>query len=190
MDIQLALAIYAANIVIGSCFSQSQRKNIQRQSLQWKSIGRDFTAIISALATALAIGLAVLEAAMRKNTILTITEIIVGTVIIIISWVIACLPNRAIGTNWSPIIEKTERQKLVTTGICGLVRHPLYLSGLFILVGTNLYLSSKWSWIGLIITFITILFRIPIEERKLKERYGKEYILYMHKTKAILPWIF
>ena len=29
-----------------------------------------------------------------------------------------------------------------------------------------------------------------IEERKLKERFGDQYIAYMQNTKAIIPWIF
>lgn len=191
MDMQLALVVYVAITLIGLFISQRQRKNkVQKQSLQWKSIVRDFTAIISAFATAIAMGFALLEAALRENDILTFTQIILGTVIMIIGWAIAYLANREIGANWSPVVEKTERQELVTSGIYSLVRHPLYLSGLLILAGTNLYFSNKWAWIGFIIVFITVLFRIPVEERELVERYGDEYILYKQKTKAIIPWVF
>ncbi|MDD2218381.1 MAG: hypothetical protein PHX63_08145 [Eubacteriales bacterium] len=37
---------------------------------------------------------------------------------------------------------------------------------------------------------VGILYRISIEEKKLIERFGEEYIDYRRQTKAILPWIF
>lgn len=161
----------------------------QKQSLQWKNIVKDSTAIIIMLATAIAMGLALFEAVLHDE-ILQITPIIVGIVFIIIGWVIAYFANREIGVNWSPIIEKIKSQELVTSNIYSFVRHPLYLSGFCILIGTNLYFSNKWAWIGSVIAIITTLIRIPIEEKKLKERFGDEYTAYMKKTKAIIPWIF
>jgi protein-S-isoprenylcysteine O-methyltransferase Ste14 len=102
---------------------------------------------------------------------------------------IAYFANREIGVNWSPTIEKTQKQKLITSGIYGIVRHPLYLSGLLILVGTNIYFGSKWAWLGAILTLIALLLRIPVEEKHLIKRFGEAYIAYKRQTKAILPWI-
>lgn len=189
MEMQLAIVIYIVLIVIGRFLSQIQRKHT-RQKQSWKSIVKDSTAIISVITTAIAMGLALLEAALRKNAILPITLIIIGIVVIIIGWIISYFANREIGVNWSPIIEKTKRQELVTSNIYSIVRHPLYLSGFCILIGTNLYFSSKWAWIGSAIAILTTLIRIPIEEKKLKERFGDEYTAYIKKTKAIIPWIF
>jgi protein-S-isoprenylcysteine O-methyltransferase Ste14 len=191
MDMQSAIVIYIVLTVTGRFLSQRQRKNNrQKQLSQWGSIVKDYTAVIAVIATATAMGLALLEAALREDTVLHITPIIIGIVIVIGGWVVAWYANRKIGTNWSPIIEKTKRQELVTSGIYSFVRHPLYFSGLCILIGTNIYFCSKWAWIGTGIALITTLFRIPIEEKKLKERFGDEYIAYMHKTKALIPWIF
>jgi protein-S-isoprenylcysteine O-methyltransferase Ste14 len=191
MDMRLALAIFVAITVIGRYFSQGPRKNkMPKQARPWKSMVRDSTAIISALAAGIAMGLAVLEAALGGNTRLSIVRVLFGTVIMIIGWVIAYFANREIGANWSPIIEKTPRQQLVTSGIYRHVRHPLYLSGLLILAGTNLYFSCQWAWFGLLMVLVPILYRLPLEERELKERYGDEYISYMRKTKAIIPRIF
>ncbi|HHX51439.1 MAG TPA: isoprenylcysteine carboxylmethyltransferase family protein, partial [Clostridia bacterium] len=89
-----------------------------------------------------------------------------------------------------PIIEKREDQKLITSGIYGMVRHPLYLSGLLILAGTNIYFGSKWAWVGTVAAMVIILVRIPLEEKKLIKRFSQEYISYRRHTKRILPWIF
>jgi protein-S-isoprenylcysteine O-methyltransferase Ste14 len=58
------------------------------------------------------------------------------------------------------------------------------------LAGTNTYFGSRWAWLGTIIVLAGILCRIPLEEKKLIDRFGQEYITYRQQTKAILPWIF
>jgi protein-S-isoprenylcysteine O-methyltransferase Ste14 len=188
MNMQLAIAIYIALIITGRFLSQRREK--QKLFTQWKSISKDYTAIISLLATAIAMGLALLEATLSEDADLQVTLIIIGIVVMIIGWVVAFYANREIRKNWSPIIEKTKSQELVTSGIYSLIRHPLYFSGLCILSGTNLYFCSKWAWTGLILALITILIRIFIEEKKLKERFGDVYTSYMQKTKVLIPWIF
>lgn len=125
MDMQSAIVIYIVLTVTGRFLSQRQRKNNRRKQLsQWRNIVKDYTAIVAVIATAFAMGLALLEAALREDTVLPITSIIIGTVIVTGGWVVAWFANRKIGTNWSPIIEKTNRQELVTSGIYSLVRHP------------------------------------------------------------------
>lgn len=109
--------------------------------------------------------------------------------ILVVSWGIAYFANREIGIDWSPTIEKTQKQKLVTSGIYGIIKHPLYLSGLLILVGTNVYFGSKWAWLATTLVLIAILLRIPIEQKHLRERFGEEYIAYKRRRKTILPWI-
>jgi protein-S-isoprenylcysteine O-methyltransferase Ste14 len=69
------------------------------------------------------------------------------------------------------------------------IRHPLYLSGLLILVGTNIYFASSWGWVGVLPALIVILIRVPLEERYLVDRFGQEYIAYQKRSKVILPWI-
>ena len=103
-------------------------------------------------------------------------------------WV-AYAANRTISKNWSPTVDKTQKQNLVTSGVYSTIRHPLYLSGLLILVGTNIYFGSSWAWVGVLLVLIVILIRLPIEERHLAVRFGQEYITYRERTKAILPWM-
>lgn len=76
----------------------------------------------------------------------------------------------------------------MTTGVYSVVRHPLYLSGILVLTGTNIYFESSWAWLGAL-PALALLIHVPIEERRLVERFGQEYIAYKKRTKAILPWI-
>lgn len=184
-----SLIVYIIVMWTGRFLSQRQRRNKQSLSSQWQSIVNDPTAVISGLLMAIAIGTALIEATLRQNTALQLNTALVGVAILVVSWGIAYFANREIGIDWSPTIEKTQKQKLVTSGIYGIIKHPLYLSGLLILVGTNVYFGSKWAWLGTTLVLIAILLRIPIEQKHLRERFGEEYIAYKRRTKTILPWI-
>lgn len=186
-----ALIIYIIVILAGRFFSQSQRKNRVSLSSQLHSIVSDPSALTVMILTAAAIGMPIVEFSIQKSKAFSFSvAMLIGLVLIITGSVCAYSANKEIGEYWSPVVEKTQKQNLVTSGIYGIVRHPLYLSGLLILVGTNIYFGSKWSWAIAIITTAGILCRIPIEERHLTERFGEEYMIYKQKTKAILPWIF
>jgi protein-S-isoprenylcysteine O-methyltransferase Ste14 len=60
-------------------------------------------------------------------------------------------------------------QQLVSTGLYGLVRHPMYAGILIILVATPLALGSYWGLLILIPATFTFAFRIADEEKMLKE---------------------
>jgi protein-S-isoprenylcysteine O-methyltransferase Ste14 len=60
-------------------------------------------------------------------------------------------------------------QKVVSTGMYGLVRHPMYVGILVILMGTPLALDSYWGLLVLIPAIFAFAFRILDEEEMLKE---------------------
>jgi protein-S-isoprenylcysteine O-methyltransferase Ste14 len=184
-----SLAVYVIVMLIGRFISQRQRKSKHSLLSQSRAITKDWTASFVALSAAVAIALPVLEATMRETTISNVYTSLVGLAIIIVGWGVDYVANRTIGESWSPTIDKTKEQDLVTSGVYAVIRHPLYLSGLLILAGTNIYFGSSWSWFGALLALIVILIRVPIEERRLVERFGQEYIAYQKRTKAILPWI-
>ena len=60
-------------------------------------------------------------------------------------------------------------QKVVSTGLYGLVRHPMYVGILIILAGTPLALGSYWGLVVLVPATFTFAFRIVDEEKMLTE---------------------
>ena len=60
-------------------------------------------------------------------------------------------------------------QKVVSTGLYGLVRHPMYVGILIILVGTPVALGSYWGLLVLVPATFTFAFRIVDEEKMLTE---------------------
>lgn len=79
-------------------------------------------------------------------------------------------------------IQKERKQKLVDTGVYGIVRHPMYLGFIFWMIGGPLLVSSLW---GLLLGFLSafgLAIRIGGEEKMLvKELRG--YKAYRKKVK-------
>ncbi|MFN8101997.1 MAG: isoprenylcysteine carboxylmethyltransferase family protein [Mycobacterium sp.] len=61
-------------------------------------------------------------------------------------------------------------QRLVTTGLYGLVRHPMYAGGLVMMLGTPLALDSYWGLAVLVPSAVVLGARIVDEERMLTEQ--------------------
>jgi len=77
--------------------------------------------------------------------------------------------------------------KFVTKGIYRISRNPMYLGMLLILMGISVLLGSLITFIFPIGFFIIIrnLF-IPLEEKNLKNKFGKKYLEYKNKVRR---WI-
>ncbi len=73
-------------------------------------------------------------------------------------------------------------QELVSTGLYGLVRHPMYFGALIMMIGTPLALDSYWGLVMLAAGLPILLFRILDEEKALTQElsgYG-EYTQKVH----------
>lgn len=83
-----------------------------------------------------------------------------------------------------------DNQKVIDTGLYGIVRHPMYTSTIFLFLTIPLILGSIYSFVIFLIYPIIIAFRIKNEERVLeKELTG--YRQYKQKVKyKIFPFIF
>jgi len=70
------------------------------------------------------------------------------------------------------------------------LRHPGYAGVLFGFVGFGLALQSWLSLLVLLLATTTALaYRARIEERFLVAELGDEYVLYMARTKRLLPYV-
>ena len=89
----------------------------------------------------------------------------------------------------SRTVEVSENQKVVDTGLYGLVRHPMYTSTIFLFLSMPLVLDSIFSFIVMLIYPIIIIFRIKNEEEFLeKELMG--YKEYKEKVKyRLIPYL-
>lgn len=81
-------------------------------------------------------------------------------------------------------------QKVIDTGLYGIVRHPMYTSTILLFLTIPLILGSIYSFVIFLIYPIIIIFRIKNEERVL-EKELKGYLEYKQKVKyKIFPFIY
>ncbi len=90
---------------------------------------------------------------------------------------------------FSTRIEMHEKQKLVTTGIYTIIRHPMYLAIIVLLAGACIMLKAVFSWLFFLINFYALQARIKKEEEFLLASFP-EYTEYMKKTYKLFPYIY
>jgi len=82
-----------------------------------------------------------------------------------------------------------EGQQLVSTGLYGLVRHPMYTSNIFLLVGTPLALGSYWGLLFVVPGLLVFAVRIRDEEKLLQDELAG-YREYMQRVRyRLVPGI-
>ena len=92
-------------------------------------------------------------------------------------------------SHWAVPVDKSEGGKgLVSTGVYGLVRHPMYIGLLSMLAGLGIATQSVLRLMLTMTLFIILEFKATYEEEKLTEAYPGEYDDYKKKVKGkILP---
>jgi protein-S-isoprenylcysteine O-methyltransferase Ste14 len=93
-----------------------------------------------------------------------------------------------LGLNWSPTLEIREKHELITRGIYGVIRHPMYASQWLLAIATPLLLQN-WiaGFLNLLVFIPFYLLRVKAEEQLMIEKFGKQYRVYMQKVGAVLP---
>ena len=89
----------------------------------------------------------------------------------------------------SATIEVYPEQKVISTGLYGLVRHPMYTGGIFLFVGMCLALGSWWNFLVFLLMVPALIWRIFDEEKLLaKELPG--YLGYRNRVRRrLIPFI-
>jgi len=85
------------------------------------------------------------------------------------------------------VAETHRAEKIVSSGLYSIIRHPQYFGGVLAHIGITILLSA---FLSLIITPIIIVLNILIswkEERELIKEFGKEYEDYMKKVPMFIP---
>jgi len=83
-----------------------------------------------------------------------------------------------------------EDHKLIQEGPYRIIRHPLYVSYIFILTGLSFTLLTYWLLIPALLVAIGIYPTARAEEETLIEQLGEEYIEYQRKVGMFFPKLF
>ena len=114
----------------------------------------------------------------------------VGVVVMIGAILVFWRAHADLGLNWSPSLEIREKHELITHGIYGVIRHPMYASQWLWVIAQALLLQNWLAGVVNLIIFIPFYFmRVKAEETLMFDSFGEQYREYMKKTGAVLPKI-
>lgn len=93
-----------------------------------------------------------------------------------------------LGANWSPTLEIREKHELITRGIYGVIRHPMYASQWLWVIAQPLLLQN-WiaGWLNFLIFIVFYAVRVKAEEQLMIEQFGDQYREYMQRVGAVFP---
>lgn len=93
-----------------------------------------------------------------------------------------------LGLNWSPTLEIREKHELITRGIYGVIRHPMYASQIFWSLAQPLLLQNWIAGFSGLLVFLPFYFlRVRAEEQLMIEKFGDQYQSYMEKVGGVVP---
>lgn len=89
----------------------------------------------------------------------------------------------------SRTVKVESEQCVITTGLYGIVRHPMYIATLIMFLSMPIVLGSLWSFVVTLLYIPLIVIRI-LDEEKLLLKELKGYDVYCQKVRwRLLPWI-
>ncbi|SYZ73440.1 Isoprenylcysteine carboxyl methyltransferase [Candidatus Zixiibacteriota bacterium] len=129
-------------------------------------------------------GIGLVQAARQIAAYLGISLILAG---LVIRWVSII----TLGKYFTVNVNISAGHTIIKSGIYKYVRHPSYSGSLLSFLGLGIYFSN---WASLVVIFIPItasfIYRIKIEEKALKIKFGREYEEYSSKTARLVPGLF
>jgi protein-S-isoprenylcysteine O-methyltransferase Ste14 len=114
---------------------------------------------------------------------------VAGSVLFAGGVVLYRLAGRTLGDALSPFIEPRPGATLVTDGVYGLLRHPIYVSEAMIALGAPMMLGCRWSLPVAAAALAVLALRIRREEIALAHAFP-DYARYAAQTKRLLPFVF
>lgn len=94
-----------------------------------------------------------------------------------------------LGAQFSMFLEEGKSGGLVTTGLYGRIRHPLYLANILLFLACPAFLGVMWAWGAAILGLIGVVTRIEFEEEHLARTF-EGYEAYAKTTWKLVPRVY
>ena len=123
-----------------------------------------------------------------KWMILPKWAVIIGVVVLLLAYIMYAEVLRE-NTFLSRTIEVQDNQKVIDTGLYGIVRHPMYSATLFLFISMGIVLGSLFSFV-ILLSYIPIISKRMRNEEKVLEEGLEGYKEYKSKVKyKVIPFV-
>jgi protein-S-isoprenylcysteine O-methyltransferase Ste14 len=95
-----------------------------------------------------------------------------------------------LGRNWSRSVTIKQDHELITTGPYTLLRHPIYTGILAGFLGLAIAVSEVRGFVVLVLFFLVFWAKFRMEEQWMRSEFGETYAEYVHRTAALVPYLF
>ncbi len=116
---------------------------------------------------------------------------LIGLVVVGASVWLGIVARRELSSNWSHAMEYQvkDKQELVTSGVYRYIRHPIYSSFLFSVLGIELVAQSYLAIVFFVIMLMSVYLLGKREEKLLRSHFGQPYAEYVDRSWMLVPWI-
>ncbi|MCU4173985.1 methyltransferase family protein [Carboxylicivirga sp. N1Y90] len=111
----------------------------------------------------------------------------IGLGLLHLSFIIIFIAQRNMANEWRIGIDNENKVNLITKGLFGISRNPIFLGVLIVFAGMFLIIPNAVTLVILISGFIVIQVQVRLEEEFLLKELGTEYKEYMSKVNR---WLF
>jgi protein-S-isoprenylcysteine O-methyltransferase Ste14 len=190
-QVTTAMLLYLVFFVLGTGRRVMRHGDLaeRKQDRQVRSRGGRFAFLALVLGMLAAHWLALFTFAQQPGSSFTLWSGI-GLGLALLGMGINQIAIRTLGRFFDRLAIKTDHE-LITQGIYGVIRHPIYTSYLCLFFSFTLLMESLWG--SLLMAGVCAIWfgsRIPLEEAMLEENFGREYQEYKARTKRLIPFVY
>jgi protein-S-isoprenylcysteine O-methyltransferase Ste14 len=111
---------------------------------------------------------------------------ILGIIILILALVWIAIAQHQMSNSWRIGIDEKNKTVLVTKGLFGISRNPIFLGMMSTLFGLFLVIPNALTLLVLVTGFISVHIQIRLEEEYLIKIHGENYLDYKNKVKRLI----
>jgi len=131
----------------------------------------------------------ILEVQFSSNVFL----IALGVVLVVIAFYVDSMRSKVFDLKkligFSEVMPNRFKQELVTVGIYSKIRHPRYLAFMLLSCGAAFITGFYYAYLAAVYMIVGLFILIFIEERELRNRFGKSYVNYCKRVPMLVPQV-
>jgi protein-S-isoprenylcysteine O-methyltransferase Ste14 len=110
-----------------------------------------------------------------------------GVALMALATLVVVVGQAQMGKSWRMCVDDAKRTELVTTGVFGFSRNPLYSASNLLLVGVLLLSPSPWTVSLLATGYLLVSLQTRLEEAHMLALHGKTYRAYAARVGRFVP---